>query len=76
MGEANGIVPFVPVRALLPVPAILEQITDPRILAALYHDGEWRMAAEWHESRAALQFRRCGEDAALEARLVVAALAL
>ena len=76
IGDLRAVVPFIPVRALLPAPEIHYQITDLQVLAALIHDGEWRTAAEWRESCAALQLRRCGEDAALEARLVVAAQAL
>jgi hypothetical protein len=72
MSEApNGIVPFVPLRALVPVPAVIEQVTDPQVLAALIHDGGWRTAAEWRELCAALQLRQCGEDAALEARVIL-----
>ena len=67
----NGIVPFVPSRALVPVPAVIHQLTDPQVIAALIHDGEWRTTAMWrgHRFHLALQLRQCGEDGAFEARL-------
>lgn len=74
MSEApNGIIPFVPLRALVPVPAVVESVTDPQVLAALVHDDEWRTSAEWRDFCVVLQLRQCGEQAALEARLVVGA---
>jgi hypothetical protein len=67
----TGVIPFVPGPALVPPTEILERITDPRVLAGLLRDGEWRTVADWRESKACLKLRRCGEEAPLEARLVM-----